>query len=144
MLLKRKHSFLLFEKKLTATLWYPSRWTKTWSLTEFNWIIIENKLQKFRHKDHYQQLILLYYLKKIQEKTTIFKKCNFFGQTLWHSRYVENKVFLYNVYVFSCLKTMHWWLYRLHEKEWATPKLSTVRLFWKVQPWQSLFLLKKF
>ena len=39
-----------------------AKWMKKSCLVEFNWIIIENILQKLPHKEHYQQLILLYYL----------------------------------------------------------------------------------
>ena len=31
-------------------------------LIKFNWTIIENISQRFPHKEHYQQLILQYYL----------------------------------------------------------------------------------
>ena len=67
MLSKQKNSIWLFQKESTVQSLYLSWWMKKSCLIEFNWIINESKLQKFSHKEHYHQLILLHYLKGFQD-----------------------------------------------------------------------------
>ena len=58
----------------------------------------------------YQQLILLYYFhqKIFKSKTTIFKSCNFFGQTCFlHS---GNQLFAYHAYILTSL--ISWFISR--------------------------------
>ena len=86
-------------------------------------------LQKFSHKEPYQQLILLHYLKKFQES---FVNAISFVK-LSHLCHLGNNVLTYNAYAFTLWNTIYWF-YISYEKEGATPKFLTERLFWKIQP----------
>ena len=135
MLSKQKNSIWLLEKESTVRSLYLSRWMKKSCLIEFNWIIIENMLQIFPHKEHYHRLILLHYLNEFQEP---FKNAISFVK-LTYLCHLGNKVLTYNVYVFTLWNTIRYRFYWLYEKEGANPKFTTERLLWKIKPWQSFF-----